>query len=41
VFEMSGGNLGGLAFDENRQFRFLNIPVADRLLRRIYRRPLK
>ncbi len=23
VFEMSGGNLGGLAFDGNRQFRFL------------------
>jgi hypothetical protein len=40
VFEMSGGNLGGLAFDGNRQFRLLNIPVADRLLRKIYRRKL-
>jgi len=40
VFEMSGGNLGGIAFDPNRQLRFLNIPVADRLLRRIYRRRL-
>jgi len=41
VFEMSGGNLGGIAFDGNRQFRFLNIPVADRLIRKIYRRRLK
>ena len=40
VFEMTGGNLGGLAFDGNRQFRFLNIPVADRLLRKIYQRKL-
>jgi hypothetical protein len=40
VFEMSGGNLGGLAFDGNRQFRFLSIPVADRLLRKIYQRKL-
>jgi hypothetical protein len=40
VFEMNPGNLGGLAFDGNRQFRFLNIPVADRLLRKIYRRRL-
>ena len=40
VFEMSEGNLGGLAFDGNRQFRFLHIPVADRLLRKIYGRRL-
>ncbi len=40
VFEMSGGNLGGLALDGNRQFRFLHIPLADRLLRKIYRRKL-
>jgi hypothetical protein len=40
VFEMNPGDLGGLAFDGNRQFRFLNIPVADRLLRKIYRRRL-
>ena len=40
VFEMSPGNLGGIAFDANRQFRFLHIPVADRLLRKIYRRRL-
>jgi hypothetical protein len=41
VFEMSGGNLGGIAFDGNRQLRFLNIPVADRLLRKIYRRRVR
>jgi hypothetical protein len=40
VFEMSGGNLGGLAFDGNRQFRFLIIPIFDRLLREIHRRKL-
>jgi len=40
VYEMTGGNLGGLVFDGNRQFRFRNIPVADRLLRKIYRRKL-
>jgi hypothetical protein len=40
VFEMNPGNLGGLAFDGNRQFRFFLIPVADRLLRKIYRRKL-
>jgi hypothetical protein len=41
VFDMSGGNLGGIAFDGNRRLRFLNIPVADRLFRKIYRRRLK
>jgi hypothetical protein len=41
VFEMSGGNLGGIVFDGNRQLRFLSIPVADRLLRKINRRKLK
>lgn len=38
VFKMPGGNLGGIAFDENRQVRLRNIPVAERLLRKIYRR---
>ncbi len=41
VFEMSMGNLGGISVDPSRRVRFINVPVADRLLKKIYRRQLK
>jgi hypothetical protein len=42
LFEMSHGNLAGLTVDQHsRSVRMMNIPVADRLLKKIYRRRLK
>jgi hypothetical protein len=41
LFEMSHGNLAGLTVDRHsRTVRMINIPVADRLLKKIYRRRL-
>lgn len=42
LFETSYGNLFGLTVDRHsRALRMINIPVSDRLLRKIYRRRLK
>ena len=41
VFEMSLGNLAGISVDPSRRVRFINVPVADRLLKKIYRQQLR
>ena len=42
IFEMSDGNLAALTVDgHSRSLRMMNIPVSDRLLKKIYRRKLK
>jgi hypothetical protein len=38
VFEMSMGNLAGISVDPSRKVHFINVPIADRLLKKIYRR---
>jgi hypothetical protein len=40
IFEMSYGNLAGFTVDPSNTLRFINIPVADRLIKKIYRLPL-
>jgi hypothetical protein len=37
ISEVSGGNLMGISLDPNRKVQLLNIPIADRLLKKIYR----
>jgi hypothetical protein len=42
VFEMSQGNLAGITVDRrSRNIRFVNVPVSDRLKKKIYRQRLK
>ncbi len=42
ISEMSDGNLAGVTVDRHsRSLRWINIPVNDRLLRKIYRRRLR
>jgi hypothetical protein len=38
VFEMSMGNLAGISVDSSQTVKFINVPIADRLLKKIYRR---
>src|SRR5258708_18961952 len=40
VAELPNKNLTGIAFDDSRQIGLVNIPVGDRLLKKIYRQKL-
>ena len=40
VFQMSQGNLAGISINAKRRISFINIPIADRLLKKIYRRKI-
>jgi hypothetical protein len=40
IFDMCNGNLAGFTVDPSSTLSFINIPVSDRLIKKIYRRPL-